>query len=83
MKERKVNLKQGESLLLKTEGEQRMNVRLYPDGSIEIWPLHSRAPEAKVLVTINAMYQRALMNRVADDKPRRIKKVKRGLLSLG
>lgn len=91
MKERKARLRDGETMNLivpapqprgtPSDGRQRFNVQIYRDGSLEIWPQRSRDPSARVLVTVEAMYQRALMSRVPADAPRK-RRVKRGLLSI-
>lgn len=86
MKTRKVAVPKSTEVRLpasgRDEGRQVYFVTLHPTGEVEIRPARSRDPSATVHLTIDGIYQGALLRRARADKPKRKQRVTRGLLAL-
>jgi hypothetical protein len=58
-------------------GEEVFFVTLHKNGDMEIRPKGARAGDSTVIVTVKAIYERAMINRTRSEKPRRTRKVRR------
>lgn len=85
MKTRKSSITQSTQVRLPAQGRERGSpvyfVTLHPTGELEIRPKGTRNPDAVVTVTVDGLYQGALIRKARAQSARR-KPIKRGLLHL-